>query len=307
MGERLERERFEEKYATAQSRLDKVKQELEVLRKDSETAEEYAEKCDDLERALVKKDKELEGLKSVEKHFKLTKSVCDELEDQLKEYERIVEKLESSKEKLSASNAELKGKSEGCSTELITTKGQVNELKSLIAYKDSLIKDLDEKNKDSQNFYETETEKWKVRYEKVEQVQREQSSKMIELKDALLVATDGGDKAHHMNGYLSEQNTKLKEESATLITALQSLKGSNMTLQGSVRELAEKSARRDQEIERRGEKIQKLSKDMQLKKHEHQVTLDQLKKLTQHLPDRNAPGGGGGHGHKSKKDKTTTR
>ena len=69
---------------------------------------------------------------------------------------------------------------------------------------------------------------------------------MLELKDALVTATDERDRAHEMNTYLSEQNTKLKEESATLITGIQSLKDSNMMLQGSVRELAEKLARRDQ-------------------------------------------------------------
>ena len=56
---------------------------------------------------------------------------------------------------------------------------------------------------------------------------------MLELKDALETATDERDRVHEMNTYLSEQNTKLKEESATLITGIQSLKDSNMMLQVS--------------------------------------------------------------------------
>ena len=61
-------------------------------------------------------------------------------------------------------------------------------------------------------------------------VQKDQSGTMLELKDALVTATDERDRSREMNSYLSEQNTKLKEESATLITGIQSLKDSNMML-----------------------------------------------------------------------------
>merc|ERR1719334_1738511 len=126
-----------------------------------------------------------------------------------------------------------------------------------MAFKDSQIRDLEEqikelevKNQESKKVYETETQRWRTRYDEVYGVQKDQSSTMVELKDALVTATDERDRSHEMNAYLSEQNTKLKEESATLITGIQSLKDSNMMLQGSVRELAEKLARRDAEIER---------------------------------------------------------
>merc|ERR1719474_2196339 len=124
---------------------------------------------------------------------------------------------------------------------------------------------------------------------------------MLELKDALETATDERDRVHQMNTYLSEQNTKLKEESATLLTGIQSLKDSNMMLQGSVRELAEKLARRDQEIERQADKISKLNEEMHVKDTEHKTTLDQLKKLTHHLPERTPK-----KDLKGKKEKTTT-
>ena len=64
-----------------------------------ETAEEYAEKCDDLERKLLKRDKELEDYTSVQNNYKLTKTVCYELEDQIKELMKVIEKLESTQEK----------------------------------------------------------------------------------------------------------------------------------------------------------------------------------------------------------------
>ena len=72
---------------------------MEALRKDQESAEEYAEKCYDLEAQLVKKDKELEDVASLRKNYELTRTVCYELEDQIKEYERCIEKMESSQEK----------------------------------------------------------------------------------------------------------------------------------------------------------------------------------------------------------------
>ena len=50
-----------------------------------------------------------------------------------------------------------------------------------------------------------------------------------------------------------------------------------MMLQGSVRNLAEKLARRDAEIDRLKESLKTLE-------HEHKVTLEQVKKLTKHIP-----------------------
>ena len=176
--------------------------------------------------------------------------------------------------RLRETNTELKGKSDNGSAELITLRGELNEAKSMSIFKESKIKDLEEqikdlqsKNKESKKVYEVETERWRTRYDEVYKliatislnlprfyniyvqvynVQKDQSGTMLELKDALVTATDERDRAREMNSYLSEQNTKLKEESATLITGIQSLKDSNMMLQGSVRELAEKLARRDQ-------------------------------------------------------------
>ena len=81
-----------------------------------------------------------------------------------------------------------------------------------------------------------------------------------------------------MNDQLNEQNCKLKEESASLITGIHSLKDSNMMLQGSVRDLADKLERRDKEIERLKENYKTLD-------HEHTVTLDQVKKLTKYIPE----------------------
>ena len=94
----------------------------------------------------------------------------------------------------------------------------------------------------------------------------------------MVVTTQERDQANHINAHLNEQNNKLKEESASLITGIHSLKESNMMLQGSVRDLADKLARRDKEIER-------LTENLKTLEHEHKVTLDQVKKLTKYIPE----------------------
>ena len=53
---------------------------------------------------------EIEKNNGFEKRYNMTKNVCYELEDQVKEYERIIEKLETSQERLTQTNTELKGK-----------------------------------------------------------------------------------------------------------------------------------------------------------------------------------------------------
>ena len=53
------------------------------------------------------------------------------------------------------------GKTEKSSTEYISAKSQINELKSMLAFKESKIKDLSEKNEESKNFYENEGQRWK--------------------------------------------------------------------------------------------------------------------------------------------------
>ena len=51
-----------------------------------------------------------------------------------------------------------------------------------------------------------------------------------------------------------------------------------MMLQCSVRDLADKLARRDKEIE-------KLKENLKTLDHEHKVTLEQVKKLTKYIPE----------------------
>ena len=116
------------------------------------------------------------------------------------------------------------------------------------------------------------------RYEEVSTAFKESSQNAAEFKEALTQTTQERNDANQMNDQLNEQNHKLKEESTSLITGIHSLKDSNMMLQGSVRDLADKLERRDKEIERLKENYKTLD-------HEHTVTLDQVKKLTKYIPE----------------------
>ena len=53
------------------------------------------------------------------------------------------------------------GKTEKSSTDFISAKSEINELKSMLAFKESKIRDLTEKNEESKNFYENEGQRWK--------------------------------------------------------------------------------------------------------------------------------------------------
>jgi len=271
-------EKLKQKNDSWQERIQTLSQDLREARKDSEKQQEFEARCENLQIKLSEMIKEVERNEGFEKRYNTTKNVCYELEDQIKEYERIIEKLETSQEKLLRTNTEMKGKTEKSSSEYISAKSEINELKSMLAYKDSKIRDLTEKNDESRDFYETEGQRWKSRFEEVSLAYKESSHSVAEFKDSLALATQERDQANHINAHLNEQNNKLKEESASLITGIHSLKESNMMLQGSVRDLADKLARRDKEIERLKENFKNLD-------HEHRVTLEQVKKLTKYIPE----------------------
>jgi len=274
-------EKLKQRATSLQERIQKLNQELEDARKDGERQQEFETRCENLQIKVSELNNEIEKNNGYEKRYNMTKNVCYELEDQVKEYERIIEKLETSQERLTQTNTELKGKTEKSSTDIISAKSEINELKSMMAFKESKIRDLTEKNEESKNFYENEGQRWKSRFEEISAAYKECSKNAAELTESIAQTTHERDQANNFNDHLNEQNNKLKEESASLITGIHSLKDSNMMLQGSVRDLADKLARRDKEIERLKENLKTLD-------HEHTVTLDQVKKLTKYIPESSA-------------------
>lgn len=274
-------EKLRQRATSLQERIQKLNHELEDARKDGERQQEFETRYENLQIKVSELNNEIEKNNGYEKRYNMTKNVCYELEDQVKEYERIIEKLETSQERLTQTNTELKGKTEKSSTDIISAKSEINELKSMMAFKESKIRDLTEKNEESKNFYENEGQRWKSRFEEISAAYKECSKNAAELTESIAQTTHERDQANNFNDHLNEQNNKLKEESASLITGIHSLKDSNMMLQGSVRDLADKLARRDKEIERLKENLKTLD-------HEHTVTLDQVKKLTKYIPESSA-------------------
>jgi hypothetical protein len=66
--------------------------------------------------------------------------------------------------------------------------------------------------------------------------------------------------------------------------SIQSLKDSNLLLQDTVQNMADKLTRRDSTIEKLNERVKQLQSSIDAKDVEHKVTLEQLKKLAKHLP-----------------------
>lgn len=279
-----EKESLAERNETLKARLDRVTKELAAARAEGDKQTDLNEKVADLRQKLSRAEKEADELTGIKRKYEMTKQVCLELEDQIKEYESVIDKLEKTHERLKESNASLKSKSDENASELIKTKAEVNELKSLQAFNESKLKDLQEKNKEIEKFYENEGTTWRTKYEETVRVKKDQTTTIVELKDRMTMSDKERERFVEDNERLHDQNAKLKEEMTTLITSIHSLKESNLMLQTTVQELADKLTARDDELKSRAGKLKQLKEEMDKKSHEHKVTMEQLKKLTLHLP-----------------------
>ncbi len=284
--EKSEKESLKESNDQLKSRLESMRKDLAELRKESVSSDKLEQELSETKEKAEKSAKEAKDFK---RKYDLAKTVCDELEAQIKEYEVVIAKLEKNSEALKTTNKTLKEKSDANSEELIKAKREVNELKSTQAFKETKLKDLEEKNREIEKYYETEGATWKTKFEETVKVKKEQTANIVELKDLvskLEVEQDGSAKD---NQRLFEQNTKLKEEMTTLITSIHSLKESNLMLQTTVSELADKLTSRDKELDKRAKTIAELEDQKERMNIEHTETLNQLKKLTHHLPPNATP------------------
>ena len=274
----------EEKNQRLQSRLDSVRKELEEVKAEAKDSKDLDKEVTRLKEKLSSAEKKGEECQDYKKKYELTKSICLEIEEQVKQYEKVIEKLEDTQEKLKKSNEDTKKKADDSAAELIKTKREINELKSTHAFKETKMKDLEEKTKEIEKYYETENSSWKTKFEESTKIKKDQTMTIVELKDQLYKLERDCTRATSENEDLHEQNNKLKEEMTTLITSFHSLKDSHLMLQNTVQELGDKLMARDEEIEKRDRKIASQKTDLDRKNVEHQETLNQLKKLTQHLP-----------------------
>jgi hypothetical protein len=61
-------------------------------------------------------------------------------------------------------------------------------LKSTGAFKETKLKDLQEKNSEIEKFYETEGAQWKTKFEETSKLKKEQTSRIVEMKDLVQVS-----------------------------------------------------------------------------------------------------------------------
>merc|ERR1712051_947762 len=212
--EQKDKETEIDRHKLTTSKLESLKKDFEVLKEENQSM----------------KDAEFE-LKQAQK--KLTKALCIELESQIKEYEVVIERMEKVQQKLKESNEDLKTKADSSGSELIKAKREINELKSTSAFKETKLKDLEEKNKEIEKFYETEGATWKTKFEETSKMKKEQTSRIVEMKDLVQNLEKDRNQLNHENEKFRDQNAKLKEEMTTLITSFHSLKDSHQMLQVS--------------------------------------------------------------------------
>merc|ERR1712083_1021314 len=92
-------------------------------------------------------------------------------------------RMEKVQQKLKESNEDLKTKAGTSGSDLIKAKREINELKSTGAFKETKLKDLQEKNSEIEKFYETEGAQWKTKFEETSKLKKEQTSRIVEMKD----------------------------------------------------------------------------------------------------------------------------
>ena len=279
-------EELQMKNESLTSKVDNLKKELRELKKEVCDSKNLDDALREAREKVTKLEKASDKSSEFQKNYEMTKNICLELEDQIKEYEVVIDKLEKMQEKHKEVSEELKKKADDNATELIKAKREINELKSGQAFKESMVKDLKEKAQEMEKFYESENSTWKVKFEESSKLKKEHSVTIVGLKEQLQKLDKDNIKLSEDNEKLYDQNLKLKEEMTTLITSFHSLKDSHLMLQNTVQELGDKLVTKDEEIERKEKKFASIKAELDRKKIEHQETLNQLKKLNQHLPER---------------------
>lgn len=281
--EQKDKEAEVERHKLTSSKLESMKKDFEALKEENQSMKDTEYELKQAKRKLTKAEEECQKSSDFKKNYEITKDLCMELETQIKEYETVIDKMEKVQQKLKESNEELKTKAETSGSDLIKTKREINELKSNGAFKESKLKDLEEKNKEIEKFYETEGAQWKTKFEETSRIKKEQTSRIVEMKDSLQNLEREQTLLIQDNEKFRDQNAKLKEEMTTLITSFHSLKDSHQMLQNTVEELGDKLVARDEEIAKKERKNATLKAELERKNIEHQETVSQVKKLTQQV------------------------
>jgi len=179
--------------------------------------------------------------------------------------EVAIEKLEISQETLKKSNLLL---IRNLTRNLMKSKQEVNDLKFTQICRENKIKDLEER------FEGTIVMKkgFEKRFEEISTMNDEQSLIIVKLQNQL-------QSLKKLSKSASENNTKLEEEITTLKEDYVPY------LEHTVQELEAKLLSKDEELKKRELEIAFQKEELNHKTIQHEETLNQLKKLTQHLPE----------------------
>jgi len=287
--EQKDKETEVDRHKLTTSKLESLKKDFEVLKEENQSMKDAEFELKQAQKKLTKAEEECQKSFDYKKKYELTKDLCLELESQIKEYEIVIERMEKVQQKLKESNEDLKTKADTSGSDLIKAKREINELKSTGAFKETKLKDLEEKNNEIEKFYETEGAQWKTKFEETSKLKKEQTSRIVEMKNSFQGLEKDRNQLNHENEKFRDQNAKLKEEMTTLITSFHSLKDSHQMLQNTVEELGDKLVARDEDISKKERKLSTLQADLDRKNIEHQETVNQVKKLTQQFNIQSTP------------------
>jgi len=287
--EQKDKETEVDRHKLTTSKLESLKKDFEVLKEENQSMKDAEFELKQAQKKLTKAEEECQKSFDYKKKSELTKALCLELESQIKEYEIVIERMEKVQQKLKESNEDLKTKADTSGSDLIKAKREINELKSTGAFKETKLKDLEEKNNEIEKFYETEGAQWKTKFEETSKLKKEQTSRIVEMKNSFQSLEKDQNQLNHENEKFRDQNAKLKEEMTTLITSFHSLKDSHQMLQNTVEELGDKLVARDEDISKKERKLSTLQADLDRKNIEHQETVNQVKKLTQQFNIQSTP------------------
>lgn len=287
--EQKDKEAEVDRHKLTTSKLESLKKDFEVLKEENQSMKDTEFELKQAQKKLTKAEEECQKSSDYKKKYELTKDLCLELESQIKEYEIVIERMEKVQQKLKESNEDLKTKADSSGSDLIKAKREINELKSTGAFKETKLKDLEEKNNEIEKFYETEGAQWKTKFEETSKLKKEQTSRIVEMKNSFQSLEKDRNQLNHENEKFRDQNAKLKEEMTTLITSFHSLKDSHQMLQNTVEELGDKLVARDEDISKKERKLSTLQADLDRKNIEHQETVNQVKKLTQQFNIQSTP------------------
>jgi chromosome segregation ATPase len=294
-------ERAQQKIKDFEENEEKLKKTISELRsKEAESKSLQSEK-DRLAKRVEKLEEEIKSNQDLKEAYEKLKGICLEQEDQSNEYESVLSKLEAKLEQVTKAKERFEKEVSELSQTGSTLRIERNELKSKLIFTETQLKEVREKHNDIESLYKKEEETWREKIAKMSSSKNEQSDALVKMKSQLSLLAQNYERASDESTALREQNLQLKEDLSEHITSIQSLKESNFKLHQVIEEAMGKIERRNVELANCKESLEMLKEDKDRKDNENHVHIEQLKKLIEHLREKNAILEGNTKGKNSKK------